>query len=297
MAILSRGTSAGRRTWVVAFILLLTGAAMTFATFQWLIPWLAGPKEGAHPIVSRFSGLGSTPQEILLGLLTKPWIVLELFWERASRPAALKYLGLTLAPWILSGVWFSPRAWWWGIPALPGLMMNLLSQAPAQISSQYHYDLIILPYLFVGIRESWVGIQAFLGWERFQTRAAWMLLLCWSISGRWPGGQMLEAWLSEVPSRHGDAQFLHSLDPKTLPGRLATTLQYQAHLGHFQKLLIIDSLREEKPDWILIDWEEPRESTLQGWIWEKYSRGKIVSQSPSGRLAILPGELLRWREP
>jgi uncharacterized membrane protein len=66
-------------------------------------------------------------------------------WAALSRPADLGYLGTLL----LSGGWLallSPLAW---LPALPSLMLNLLSSSPWMASGRAHYSGLVLPFVVV----------------------------------------------------------------------------------------------------------------------------------------------------
>src|SRR5690606_30412667 len=106
-------------------------------------------------IVNRFGGLGSTPAEVLANLAKHPFATLELILGKLFTPTGFKYLLALLGPALALA---TRRSSVWLIAALPGVLMNLSSGAETQRSLNFHYDLIILPFLLLtmteGLREA-----------------------------------------------------------------------------------------------------------------------------------------------
>ncbi len=168
---------------------LLVAAAWAWFSFRVLLPTYGSGAQGTHEIVLRFPGLGSTPEEVTRNLITRPWLLAALLLKKAFSKTGLHYLVLVLGPWAV--LYFSRsagRAWIWIFAAIPGLMMNLVSGAETQRSLQFHYDLVILPFL---------ALAALEGLKRADRRGVVAaLFVALLFSGRWPGLQLRENWPS-----------------------------------------------------------------------------------------------------
>jgi uncharacterized membrane protein len=123
----------------------LTVAAVSFAwsliCFFVIIPhYLHSPQVGNN-FWQRYAGLGNTPGEALLHLLTQPWLIFTAILTLGK----LRYVFNLLMSSGLIGL-LAPLAL---LPALPELGINLLSNKPDQYSGVYHYNAVLLAFLMV----------------------------------------------------------------------------------------------------------------------------------------------------
>ena len=121
------------------------GAGVTLAAASYFAAvsqvFLAG--RGGDLFRARYGALGSTPADALKTLLTRPALIADTFLAKAKAG----YLLRTFAPVAFLPL-FAPAI---VILLLPGLLQNLLSQSPNQISNLYQYDALVIPFLFIGL--------------------------------------------------------------------------------------------------------------------------------------------------
>lgn len=287
------------------------GVLYTVVAFRFLIPlWNAGV-EGENNIVKRFPGMGSTPGAVLLHLLTSPQAWWELLRDRIVTFESLKYLFILFAP----TCFFAWRAWWWLVPALPTVAMNLLSSAGTQRSMGFHYELVILPFLFfaflLGLRREMVGPVRRQKWAILIT-----LALAVAVSGRWPIHEIKKYLRSR--GDFADSSYLRNLSVVNSAGGdavIGANTRVLAQLSRWPKvreLLFPDgtpALGLKQVSWTEITsrWQETRaqRKTLvreemnyvvvdEKEVWEKkleevlLARGwKVAGRSPSGRFGVL----------
>lgn len=93
-----------------------------------------------------------------------------------------KYLFLLLGPVLF----LAYRKTWWLVPAVPGIAMNVFSSNQNQLTLQFHYDLLILPFLF------FAAVLALPNIAKRERQIA--LLIALALSGRWPARALTEHW-------------------------------------------------------------------------------------------------------
>lgn len=132
--------------WGVAFLGLL------IVNLVWIIPAINGVSESQHNILLRLPGLGSTFQEAVWNLVTTPTLWWTVFLSKIFTASAIHYVVLLLCPfaWIFT----SRKALLWAFPALPSIFLNAISGTPNQRMMIFHYELIILPFLALGLFEA-----------------------------------------------------------------------------------------------------------------------------------------------
>jgi len=128
-----------RRCGLLAIFL---GAAWFLIATQAIVPYFNQGKQ--HAGIGRYQYLGKSVFEIAINLILKPHIVASRIFSADS----LGYLILLFLPLIW---WFSPRHFAPLIGALPMLMMNLLSDIPAQRDLIHQYSIPIFPFLLVAV--------------------------------------------------------------------------------------------------------------------------------------------------
>jgi uncharacterized membrane protein len=115
--------------------------AWSLACFLLIMPHFLHSPGVSNNYWTRYAGLGSTPGQALLHLLTQPW----LFFTLILTLKKLRYLFNLLMSGGLLGL-LAPLAL---APALPELGINLLSNKPEQYSGVYHYNAVLLAFLIV----------------------------------------------------------------------------------------------------------------------------------------------------
>ncbi|NEP02982.1 MAG: DUF2079 domain-containing protein [Symploca sp. SIO2E9] len=164
-------TVASMGLWLLVFenkrlygaIALLAGIAWFLIATQLIIPLFSGSEAAA---VGRYAYLGSSVLEIAQNLLLKPWLVLGKVFSLET----LEYLTLLILPviWGLSPQHLTPL-----VPAIPSLVINILSESPAQRNLVHQYSLPVLPFLLLAAIASlaagrgWLSNRRWMGERKF----------------------------------------------------------------------------------------------------------------------------------
>jgi uncharacterized membrane protein len=125
------------REWRFGLILVTIGLIWSFSAMAIISPAFQPASGLAH--LERYGRLGNTLPEILLSPFTKP----DVLWSILSGPKRVAYYGDLLLP-----LGFLPLL---GIemllPALPDIALNTLSAFAPSRTLDYHYAVIIVPFL------------------------------------------------------------------------------------------------------------------------------------------------------
>jgi uncharacterized membrane protein len=179
-----------------------TSAGWSALCFLVIIPHFLDSSQVGNNYWERYAGLGNTPGQAILHLITQPWLIFATILTLDK----LRYIwGLLLTGGLL-GILFAPFAL---IPGLPELGINVLSDKPAQYSGVYHYNAVMIAFLLVATilgtarvarhlerdRKGWAalsraGRMRVLLKQRFPWR--WMPLWCWWLALKVGSGW---AWL------------------------------------------------------------------------------------------------------
>jgi uncharacterized membrane protein len=124
---------------------LISAAAFggwSMVCFLVIIPHFLDSPQVGNNYWDRYAGLGNTPGQAILHLITQPWLIFMTILTLDK----LRYIaGLALTGGLL-GLLFAPFAL---IPGLPELAINVLSDKSAQYSGVYHYNSVIIAFLLV----------------------------------------------------------------------------------------------------------------------------------------------------
>jgi hypothetical protein len=131
----------GRRRTGVATALL--SIAYFMVVTAWVMPAFRTGAGGAHVASHWFEEVGGTPKEMLLTLLTRPWVPLAV----ACRPEKLASVAMLVLPLICIPL----RAW--GVLAICGanVGLNLLSGSPTHTSYFLYYLSPSIPFVFLAL--------------------------------------------------------------------------------------------------------------------------------------------------
>ncbi|MEG3932419.1 DUF2079 domain-containing protein [Microcoleus sp. T3_B1] len=129
-------------------IALLLGAAWFLIASQKIIPFFSGSEVAG---VGRYGYLGKSVLEIIINLILKPQLVLGKILSFDT----FKYLFLLTLPviWLLLPFSGKLRLQYLTalIPALPTLLINILSDLSFQRSLAYQYSVPVIPFLFLAV--------------------------------------------------------------------------------------------------------------------------------------------------
>ncbi|HSJ73410.1 MAG TPA: DUF2079 domain-containing protein, partial [Miltoncostaeaceae bacterium] len=107
--------------------------------------------DGANPHLSRYAELGDTPGEILGTVLTRPWEALAV----VATPGRLVHLAALLLPLLLLPLAAPLLA----AAALPQLVINLFASSGPVQSVQYHYAVLLVPFLVAAALLGLAGLR------------------------------------------------------------------------------------------------------------------------------------------
>lgn len=110
--------------------------------FLVIIPHFLDSPQVGNNYWDRYAGLGNTPGQAILHLITQPWLIFATILTLDK----LRYIWGMLLTGGLLGLLFAPLAL---IPGLPELAINVLSDKSAQYSGVYHYNAVLIAFLLV----------------------------------------------------------------------------------------------------------------------------------------------------
>jgi uncharacterized membrane protein len=123
---------------------IVAGTVWSLFTIGYLVPLLRGGQAGG---VVFYNSLGDSPRQIIWNIITNPGLILEKFFV----PDTLFYYLLLLLPVIIGLHWRQSMTI---LPALPMLLLNIISDYGAQRDLTHHYSLPIFPFIIVWLLRS-----------------------------------------------------------------------------------------------------------------------------------------------
>jgi uncharacterized membrane protein len=203
---------------------LIAGISWFLIASQVIIPFFSNSEVAA---VSRYSYLGDSVIAIASNLLLKPNIVLE----RVFSFKTLEYLALLVAPliWGLTPQHLTPL-----VSAIPALVLNILSDKPAQRDLIHQYSLPILPFLIVAVIASLAADQ---GWLRTRRAIILWALLAFMVLGKY--GYFWSRYLRTVDNWQATTEAIAQVQTK---GAVLTTHSIAPHLSHRSMIQFVDDI-------------------------------------------------------
>ena len=151
------------REWRFGVLLVVLGIAWSAMALGVIIP--AFQPLGSSYYLNRYGRLGSTFSEVLLSPLTKP----DIFWSVISGPKRLTYYSDLLLPMGFLPLLGAELL----LPALPDIVLNTLSAFAPSRTIDYHYAILILPFLVLAT--AWGIDRLARGLSRWMARRAVLL--------------------------------------------------------------------------------------------------------------------------
>lgn len=204
--------------------------------FKVLIPHFNYGVETGNNIVTRFPGLGATPKEVIINLITKPHLLVNLFIERFFHASTIKYLATILCPFLI----FIYKRWWWLVAALPVLLMNLLSFNFDQRMMIFHYELMLFPVLIFPLALELKNLDI------NSSKLLWGIMIALMFSSKWPGFFMTKYWPSLNDLRN--ISFFNQLPNQGILGVSQRLMAQTSHLNEQRCLRIPHQVTSNNDD-------------------------------------------------
>jgi len=236
--VLSREIGFSKKTkWALALFTALASVIYGALAFRILIPYFNPTLQtSGTTIVLRLHQFGDTPNAILENILLHPINWFRLLGNFLSKDALL-YLAKMLVP--LLPFLFFREAFLFSVPGLVGMAINVFSGHHGQTSMQFHYDLVVFPFLFTGLC---VGV-----WHQYtegflrpsdpkrSQKALACILLAFCFSGKWPLFQLTHFFPTgaEIQARLELLKLDHAIP-------VVTSVRLSAQVTQHNELLIFD---------------------------------------------------------
>lgn len=243
---------------------LFAGIAWFLIVTQVIIPSF---RPDGVEAVGRYSYLGSSVLEIAKNLLFKPGLVLG----RVFSLDTLEYLALLLSPviWGLSPQQLTPL-----VGAIPTLVLNILSDSPAQRNLVHHYSLPSLPFLLVAVISS---LAAGRGWlQSGRAIALWSLVAFLALAKY---GYFGSIYLDSLDTWQATREAIARVQTK---GGVLTTAEIAPHLTHRPLVKFTDAnsppANLAEFDYVLLNVRHP------GWVSNQEFATSLVNQLKNAEL-------------
>ncbi|MEA5593941.1 DUF2079 domain-containing protein [Rivularia sp. UHCC 0363] len=251
---------AGKRLYGWGCIVL--GTVWFIATIGYLVPMLRGGQAGG---VVFYATLGNSPSEILSNIFTNPSLIFSKFFLRDT----VFYYFLLVAPVIIGLRWQQVMIL---LPALPMLLLNILSDYSAQRDLVHHYSLTIFPFIIV-----WLLCSI----HQYQQRKErpWLtskLLITWSLIAFLAlakYGYFWSRYLDTLDTLEATREAVSQVQTK---GGVLTTATIAPHLAHRELIELTNAdlppADLTKYDYVLLNLRHP------GWLNNRDFVTGLISQ-------------------
>lgn len=227
---------------------LVVGVLWFAFTIGYLVPLLRAGEPGG---LGFYDSLGGSLSQVALSLLKNPLILLQ----RALLRDRVFYYLLLIAPVIWGLHWRTLGAF---IPALPMLVLNMLSDYAAQRDLIHHYSLPIFPFIFIWLTHS-------LKFYRDQQQRPWLTarsLIIWSLIAFFALAKYDYFWtryLTRVNYLNAAYDAIALVPPAAT---VLTVSHFTPHLSHRPVIHLLAEARSRPEAWqmydvILIDQAQP----------------------------------------
>lgn len=193
-----------------------------FVMHKFLIPYFMNHAESKNNILRIFP-VADTMQGFILYVIKNPLTFLKMFIPSVITKRSLLYIYIIISPLLVFGF----RQWLWYLPGLAMAALNVLGGGTGLNGGVNHYELILLPFLFMAIANSILTEPA-----RSQKWQLWILaFFCiLPVSGRGP--------LFEITDRliYRGAQIRAALELNDWHSGLSQIAASDSVLSHFNQI-------------------------------------------------------------
>jgi uncharacterized membrane protein len=194
-----------------------------------------------------FSSLGNSFSELLITLLTHPWIVIQ----RALLPDRIFYYVLLILPVILG---LSYKKIMFFLPAIPPLILNILSDDNRVRDLIHHYSLPIIPFIFTWLIYSLSDIQMrkTRSWISPKILFLWSLIAFFALAKY---GYFQSRYFPLMPYNNSVKDAMALVDSR---GSVITSSYIANHLSHRSQIYLMQGesmlkrIEDLRPEYILI---------------------------------------------
>ncbi len=183
--------------------------------------------------------MGDSVLEVIKNLILQPHLV----WERVFSLRTLRYLALLVTPllWGLTPQHLTPL-----LGATPILVLNILSDKPAQRDLIHQYSLPVLPFLIVAVIASLAAGQ---GWLRTKKAIVVWALVAFVILAKY--GFFWSRYLRTIDTWEATREAIAQIQS---PGPVLTTHSIAPHLTHRAVIHFVDDISGLPKDISLYDY-------------------------------------------
>ncbi|WP_017303796.1 DUF2079 domain-containing protein [Spirulina subsalsa] len=199
---------------IAGSVAIALGTLWFILTTQIIIPHWSGQEPAA---ISRYAYLGNSIPEILLNLFVQPQLILQHLLTLDN----FFYLFLLFLPlaWGISPRHLAPL-----IPALPVLLLNVLSQLELQKDLIHQYSVPILPFLLISVMDALAGEKTL--WRKPRWIILWAILTFIAL-GKF--GFFWTKYLTHIDTWQASRTAVSYIQSSEA---LLTTTHYIPHLSH-----------------------------------------------------------------
>jgi uncharacterized membrane protein len=234
---------------------ILAGVVWYFLTIGYLVPLLRGGEAGG---VIFYNSLGDSPSQIISNIITNPGLILGKFF---SPDTILYYLLLSL-PVIIGLHWRQLITF---LPALPMLLLNVISDYWAQRDLIHHYSLPIFPFIIVWLLRSLKQYQKEnkRRWLKPHTLITWAVLM-FLILGKYEF--FITRYLSNLPnldSLHTAVSLVPSQASVITTSRIAPHVSQRPNIQLTNTNLNSAKISDQQFDYVLLDLNRNKKHNLE----------------------------------
>ena len=269
-------TVAAMGLWLVIFekrkwygtIALFTGIAWFIIATQIIIPAFGSEVASIARHVHRYKELGSSFSEILLNILTRPYLIVG----RVFSVGTLEYLVLVFSPVIYVFFTKNLKSLVQLIPAVPTLIINILSSEAAQRNLVHQYSLPIIPFILLIVISYLQSTPHFSQQSRYKL---YKIMVCWAILAFLILSRLsffLGSYYQSIDTLQVTREAIARVDTKE---SVLTTAEIAPHLTNRPSIYFTNTDSQQNIDqfrYILLNTRHP------GWMSSKQFATELVNQ-------------------
>lgn len=222
---------------------ILIGCIWFIFTVCYLVPMLRGGQPGG---VGFYRSIGGSFSEIIWHIVTNPGVILV----KLFLPDRLFYYLLLILPVIIGLSWEQAATM---IPALPMLLLNILSDFSAQRDLIHHYSLPIFPFIFVWLIYSLEPRQYKRQWLKPHLLIIWGVIMFFALAKYGYFGSRYLSGLSNINSVRTAVSLVSTQESVFATTHIAPHLSHRKIIKVINKNSDIDSINSNEFKYFIFD--------------------------------------------
>jgi len=285
-------------------IAIALGMAWFLLVTQIMIPFYSGQEAAG---VSRYPYLGNSVLEVITNTIVKPQLIIGKLFSIDSLIYVLE-LGVALI------LWLNPQKFIALIPAIPTLLLNILSIDPMQRSLIYQYSLPALPFLFLVMIRTLAAEKPGLGngfwvlWNKFQKNTVskisdlftiphpklpqWIVLWSSLIFLLWGDHTQVLGYFTRIDNWSATQNAVAEIQTQ---GGVLTDNRLAPHFTHRQTIKLLNQVSPDfdlkEFDYVILNLRHPWPDTKD--LGEKYTQQ--LKQKPNFQLSYQQDDVLIFK--